>query len=335
MTSAEAHTVFQKPTGPYAVGTQTRHWIDPQRPEQLTQYPSDVRELLIQFWYPAQSDPKGKKADYHSDPKVITKDAVAVFHLPAFIARRLTTSTTNSLLNSKVSDNQPQYPVVIFSPGLNGSRVQNTFQAEELASHGYIVVAIEHAHGSIGCVFPDGRHANTIEFGRIFNEKGFDYFLLDIWRDDIRFVLDELEKVNENDPQEFFTNKLNLSKVGIIGHSLGGAAAAHTMTVDKRFKAGINLDGFLAGKEYKIEFEEPFMQIRSEINTKKGPRKKEEKDPNMEETFIDFTIPKTNHYSFTDLPLVMPFQWLTGNKAEKIHRKINQYTLEFFDRYLK
>jgi len=48
---------FPTPTGPYAIGTLTYHWIDAGRPEVFTADPDDRRELMVQVWYPAVAEP--------------------------------------------------------------------------------------------------------------------------------------------------------------------------------------------------------------------------------------------------------------------------------------
>ena len=68
------------------------------------------------------------------------------------------------------------------------------------------------------------------------------------WVGDIQFVLNELEKITKNDPHNLLTSKFDLSRIGIFGHSFGGAAAAQMCRRDKRCKAGIVIDGALRGE---------------------------------------------------------------------------------------
>ena len=49
---------FPKPTGSYAIGTVTYHWVDLSRPELFTTDPNDHRELMAQVWYPAKNEPR-------------------------------------------------------------------------------------------------------------------------------------------------------------------------------------------------------------------------------------------------------------------------------------
>src|SRR5581483_7569872 len=100
-----------------------------------------------------------------------------------------------------VAGAEARYPIVLFSPSWTGRRGQNTVQAEELASHGFVVVGIDHPFATDLTVFPDGRHARTTlgEFLDYSTDEKFAASLqtaaaqLRVRVADARFVLDELE----------------------------------------------------------------------------------------------------------------------------------------------
>src|SRR6266511_6490533 len=60
-----------QPSGPYAIGTLTYHWVDNARPEIFTDDPNDRRELMVQIWYPAAGNPSSPRAPYVTDPRVL------------------------------------------------------------------------------------------------------------------------------------------------------------------------------------------------------------------------------------------------------------------------
>lgn len=134
---------------------------------------------------------------------------------------------------------------------------------EELASHGYIVVSIDHSYVSAGTVFPDGRLAPAHRLDH-FTEDGLRPYL-DEWVADARFILDKLSKINAADLEDVFTNRLDLTKVGYFGHSFGGAAAAQTMSINSRFKAGINMDGYPFGNAHIRGVKQPFLHLQSDL----------------------------------------------------------------------
>ncbi len=57
---------FPPPTGPYAIGSLTYHWIDAYRAEIFTVDPNDRRELMVQVWYPARANASAPRAPYLS-----------------------------------------------------------------------------------------------------------------------------------------------------------------------------------------------------------------------------------------------------------------------------
>ena len=87
--------------------------------------------------------------------------------------------------------------------------------------------------------------------------------LLTAWTADIAFVLDRLERLNTSDPADKFTGRLDMSRVGIFGHSFGGAQAAQFCSQDSRCKAGIDVDGAPFGSVIQTGIHKPFMFLLS------------------------------------------------------------------------
>src|SRR6266511_3128791 len=127
---------FPPPTGPYAIGTLTYHWVDNARPEIFTADPGDRRELMVQLWYPAEEDPSAPRAPYLQHPEELATSA-RLSHLPDFIFNHFKYVATNAIPSAPVADAEPSYPVLIFMSGRGGYRPSNTFPLEELVSHRY------------------------------------------------------------------------------------------------------------------------------------------------------------------------------------------------------
>jgi dienelactone hydrolase len=111
-----------------------------------------------------------------------------------------------------------------------------------LASHGYIVVAIDHTYASVATVFPD-RIVSHKEARTNFNVPEPAEIITQIMADDSSFVIDTLEEINAGNIESIFRGKLDLEKIGAIGHSVGGAVAYNLAINDSRVKAAIDLDG--------------------------------------------------------------------------------------------
>jgi predicted dienelactone hydrolase len=139
------------------------------------------------------------------------------------------------------------YPVVLYQPGFGDVRELGTGLVSDLASRGYIVVTIDDTYEAAEVAFPGGR---------IVTVRRNQSYVDSIRVADTRFVLDELASLasgrNPDAEHRALPNGLSAAldpkKVGMFGHSLGGATAAKAMAADRRIAAGINLDGsmFLA-----------------------------------------------------------------------------------------
>ena len=140
---------FPKPTGPYAVGSVTYHWVDTGRPELFTLDSTDRRELVAQVWYPARKESSAPRVPcripYMEDADATTTAMARIVHLPSFLFAHFKYVTTNAVDHAPAADDQSSYPVLIFFTGLGGFRGSNTFQVEGLVSHGYVVVGLDRA----------------------------------------------------------------------------------------------------------------------------------------------------------------------------------------------
>lgn len=127
------------------------------------------------------------------------------------------------------------FPVALFSPGLGLTRIIYHHAMMQFASQGFIVYSIDHTYDNDPVVFPDGE---VIHGGRIIPPSPLNNFStvsmefgLQVRAKDASFVLDKLGFKHEE------------QKAVIFGHSYGGATAAAALLNDKRFRAGVNLDG--------------------------------------------------------------------------------------------
>jgi predicted dienelactone hydrolase len=244
-----------KPTGPYPIGTVTWHLVDAARQETQSPQPGGPRELMIQVWYPAESAGPGQA--YRTRAETDLKRA------------HLALVKTHAATGVPVARTEARYPVVLFSPAWMGRRNQNTVQAEELASHGFVVAGIDHPYDTELTFFPDGRTAWTTvgDFLDFRSDAALQASIqatearLQIRVADVRFVLDELERRNQSDPEQLLTGRLDTSRVGIFGHSFGGAVAAEVCLLDPRFRAGIDFDGYFFGKSLTQPIDKPFMLV--------------------------------------------------------------------------
>jgi dienelactone hydrolase len=178
----------------------------------------------------------------------------------------------HSTRNSDVSPQQRSYPVVIMRAGASAEVVNYSTLAEDLASHGYVVVGFDAPYRTYAVVFPDGRvmrrtpenNPELCEGQPLDHQAACVNRVLTAWTADIALVLDRLERLNASDATGKFTGRLDMTRVGVFGHSFGGATAAQFCHEDSRCKAGIDLDGIPFGSVVRQGLHQPFMFVLSD-----------------------------------------------------------------------
>jgi dienelactone hydrolase len=190
-------------TGPYAVATATYSYVDKNRIEEFTDQ-DDNRFVNVEFWYPEQAD--------------------------------------------------GTYPLLVFSHGAFGIKTSNTSTFKELASHGYVVVSIDHPYHSFYTVSEDGKvvTANPEYMQEVSNsnKEGVyslgEYFeLTQKWMklrtDDMDFVINTiLEQAVQKKDSVY--ERIDTRKIGVFGHSMGGAASVALSRERDDIDAVVNID---------------------------------------------------------------------------------------------
>ncbi len=348
---------FAKLQGPYPVGTTTMVLEDERREEPATDDPADRRKLMIQIWYPASPGTGTGPSPYIEHLPVVLEGLRQAISIPPLLLGQLKYVQPHSTQDAELSTDQDRYPVLLFSHGLTGFRNQNTFQVEELASRGYVVVGIDHAYDAAAVVYPDHTAMLKLE-----NLSGFDAYEKKsrLWVEDAKFVLDQIELLNESDHKGILSDRLDMDKVGMFGHSFGGATAAQMLLADNRVKAALNMDGTLYGQPVpEGGYGKPYMQMNAELSIDRlafersldqaiesSGRSREDYEQFWAESAdrrqragageaYSVVFAHANHMSFTDFYLFSPLLPPTGAAPRQMHRSINELSSAFFDRYVK
>ena len=368
-----------RPTGPYAVGTTSLHFIDQSRPETLGAVPGAHREFMVRVWYPAVPARGSRPIPYWEKANIIGPLRVEDFHawglkwVPRFFYNHFSLMKTNSYPDAPIAGGQSSYPVIVFSPGGGVIHEHNFLHMEELAGHGYIVLSLSHPYESWVVIFPDGRVVRANQFKpkkvKTQEEKDRDkrslelveklkkttsveerkaimreFFTLDpdklidkllkVRVQDVRFTLDELQRMNSGERASAFKGKLDLARQGVFGMSLGGATAGQVCLEDNRITAGVNLDGTQFGDLIDSYVNQPFMFMNS-------GESKEHNDfvyDRMKNDTYSVTIAGSSHMDFTDMFFTTPIVKRLSRKSipdKRMYRVANAYMLAFFDKYLK
>lgn len=235
-----------RPTGSMACGRTTFYWTDESRPESRANTAAR-RELRVDLWYPAETN-QGTLAPYCDDFAQLRTSLGA----ERYVLDRVVTHT---LSDPAVKQEPPErFPVVVFSPGNAMNAGWYTSLIEELVSHGYVVAAIDHPLESAAIAYPDGRVVVVKEPEQPFDPAKFEASYrerVDGRAADMSLVLDRLAMLDRGELKESrFVDRLDLKRVGSLGHSIGGVGAAKAAQLDPRFKAAVNLDGHFASKPF-------------------------------------------------------------------------------------
>ena len=339
--------VLPAPTGPYAVGRMEYDWTDQSRTDLFAPHAGTKRELVVWAWYPAVHAPGARLAPYLPPMWAQLSE-----QQHGFIGQQLAQSSdsiqTHSVDRAPLATDAARYPVLIFEPGLGNIPTQYTTLLEDLASHGYVIFAITPTYSSDVVAFPDGRVVEATPAGKLDtneNPQTAANQLVMVWSQDVIFVMNQLDRLNTA-PGNMWSQRLDLARLGVFGHSFGGATAAQVCHLDARCKAGINIDGDLAGDVVQAGLTKPFMVIQHDMGSCS--------DSNCRSFQLDIqailrTVPRgasyhisikdTEHFNFTDYavhfsPLLHVLGLLGSIDGQRGLQITRAYVRAFFDTYL-
>lgn len=370
-----------KPLGEFAVGHRTFEWTDTERLEEYTNDPNDYRRLTVYAWYPTQkSSIKNKNPiPYMSNAKQFSLTIAKLVEssldnnvrFPSFLLNHWALIKSNSYKGVNISSNPSSFPVIIFSHGLFSGAWQNTILMETLASHGYVVFAIEHAFWATQSNFNDSieglsqqvlqnyRDAtkdlnssnvetlgNTIGLDDLGNETAAamqEYLRLtpnlttfyetgyNLWSADQQFVMDKIEELNNSN--SLFANKLDLNRIGVMGMSFGSPSTIKTCSVDKRCKAGVMLDGANYSSVNLDPITMPFLYMHSAETIISVANYKNFISYKHQAITYSLRVKNAEHFDFTDLPILAPGLSLAGQLGTIPPQKIVKLTNDYVLRF--
>jgi hypothetical protein len=237
--------------------------VDSSRPDSNS--PSGHREIAVWLWYPA-SPKKGTEAaewmpgkwgdlllpNYFAKRRKLTGTTLA--ELEAEIKKHpIHKIRTHSYPDAPLPHGEAKFSVVLFEPGFGMLPFFYATLIEDLASHGYIVAGIIPTDYTHYNVFANGRVSDT------FKSSGANASL-PVWTGDLIFTLNQLEKLS-SDPGSPFHQRLEITRVGALGHSFGGAASVQAAKDDPRVQAALDLDGTLTGDVVESGLSKPFLMF--------------------------------------------------------------------------
>lgn len=268
--AASRQIALPTPTGDFVLGTVRTWLVDSSRREVMRPDSRARREIVVQIWYPAGRRTAPRFAAYVPDSgfyPMLRRDE----DLSAGLREQIMRLRTHADSAAPVSHNGP-FPVLLFSHGMGVTGFSYTSLIEEIASHGYIVVQIEHPYSG-GTVLPRGYVSTSTDSAltrmRLLPQNLRDGFLaarIRVQSEDMQFVLRWLDTHNGRAPVQQLGNALDLDRVGVMGHSFGGTTAIDFCRRESRVLGCADLDGRFAWDwpAYLDGLPRPLMYLRSD-----------------------------------------------------------------------
>ena len=336
---AKSSTFFEPAqAGPYPVGVLTTVFVDRSRTDNFTKEP---RTLVTEVWYPATDDARSKPKNKYTD--FLPGGVTPLIEEALKGGYRLNAAQINDVFWNEAVRNagvrQGRFPLVVFSHGNGGTRHQNTFWCDYLASHGYIVVSADHT-GNARMTIINGKLITFQPTERANSAKDRPL--------DVSFLLDKMIEWNRGGDRRF-AGRIDTERVAISGMSFGSFTSHWAADADKRFKAVVAMSGAppthtnltvptlrMLGTEDRTLGEAGNAAIRKNHEIHQGP------------AFL-LEMKNGGHYSFTDIfKLTKQFgdgvgkgkrlksgEELTYTPMETTYKLINAYSIAFLGYYLK
>ena len=352
-----------EPTGPYSVGTEMIH-VQTEQDEIISKDPDDKREFMVKIWYPSESDVSSMKGEKYLDAAGRSGFAMK-YGLPPEALNYLDHVETYAFSGIPIADNS--FPVLIFSHGYGSKATGYYALLSEIASQGYVIINMNHTYESLGVTFPDGRvkyfdYEFQIEIAAetmtviqplidaFKNKKSYEerhpivrkttlnYFegsVQDRWAEDMIITMDLLEKWNA---EGVLKDKLDLNKIGVFGHSVGGGSAGNLAMKDDRVKAAVNLDGIQWGNKIDSMYHIPYLYVSADWPAEHEDINSHVYKYKSTDYFYETKLMKSGHPNFMDIPFMIPVRSLAGTGEIDPYlgtEIVTKLVTSFFDRHLK
>jgi predicted dienelactone hydrolase len=297
------------PNGPYPIGTTLLTGVGLPAPG-------------IQVWYPARST-SGARAAYRLSGKAGFLDVSRYVRVGSL---------------ADVEPARGPFPLLIYVPGWHGAKMENTTLAQDLASNGFIVAALDDLYPDPPMDFSsEGRARATIRWA---NEK------VERLTGAARQAIDAMTLQGATEPSARFARYIDTERIGAFGFSFGGAVAAETALRDARVRAVVDLDGWLFGEAATKGVAVPFLILGGNSGPETGSTPEARFDDLNEREMFDalrrnggytVAVDGTRHYDFTDQALLPSIRRraLGPIAGSRVHRIVSTYVVAFFARYLK
>lgn len=355
-----------RPTGPWAVGTVVASLtITPV----LSGGERLVRPINIQLWYPARRTARTTRATYVEPALLDSMVAAGYLDTPVARIRGWANVRLDAWLAARPAPapRSQGWPVLVLLPGMGVARAQYSALSQELASHGYAVLLLDNPYAGFALA-PDGRllQAGGDSLRARMSAASTTFNLDSAFALRVRLSAGDADSVVLFAARRAATSaardwpKLDTTRVGILGHSLGGAAALEACRASSLFRACADMDGAAGADAASRGVTKPFLVLLSEPAPARQPPA-DSAEANRRRRFaqvgrerdstwaairdIHSDVPSfvlklvgTAHFSFSDAPFTMPEQLVgVGVSLTPVQQfdRMRRPLLAFFDHFIR
>jgi dienelactone hydrolase len=360
------------PTGPSAVGTTRWTIADGSRPDPFEH--RGPRQVEVIAWYPAAGGASAPRAPYLWGGLASARSFATVLGQTDLLDD-LARVQTHASLDAPPENTSARLPLLIFSHGYTGIPGASASLLEDLASHGYAVLSVVHPYEATAATLGDGRVVTTLDPSGDFREAIKEIFVewknedaemsavtkaddeaeririlrrylggltrtheaLRRWVDDVCAVVNHLSDLPRGSTAQQLAARLDVSRFGVFGHSMGGVTSAEFCLAEKRCAAVLNLDGIPQyGSTIDTPLKRPLLMVYSARPGRLGasdPIYKRSASP-----YYRVDVAGTLHVDFTDMTFWAPLRarHITGPlPAEQANDATRTIVRAFFDQELR
>ena len=346
--------VIPQPTGSFGIGKSIHTIVDVSRNEK---HGVGKRELLIYIYYPTN---KHSFSTYAPDIMPFLKESLQQsLEVNNERLNYLDSLKEHTAIHAPLLDEQNKFPVLFFCPGLGDPIETYTTLLEEMASQGYVVIAINHTYGVDPTVFPNGKivRMNT-ELARFWyaTQRSFEDIVdeeHEWWLQDANFVIDTFKNICPDDSYCFLMGQLDYDSMGFFGHSFGGSLALQICRDRTDIQACVDLDGIVFGPKSKrseiVNVPCMFIMADKEVSDQElekhniarakydqlvVPRHPKLLYSLLKKDSYFVTVKNSDHNSFSDLNL-LKHPITRDNNPEEIIATTRILLTQFFNHYLR